>query len=202
MKELGLLKHVVPRAEAELIGFNAAIWTLSLTTLGAVDGPRWPEPGPVSFPLALATLLHRIGKRLVGIECRRLKLSNAESERIAWLVDKQQYLRDAPTMRLSKLKPILVHPGIGELLALHRAIAIASAQSLEHVEYCERMLRETPSEELNPPPLLTGDDLLALGWKQGPLFKKVLDAIREGQLEGELRSRDDAIRLAESSKDK
>ena len=40
---------------------------------------------------------------------------------------------------------------------------------------------KTPPEELNPPPVVTGDDLIELGWKQGPLFKTVLDAVREAQ---------------------
>src|SRR4029079_12822435 len=102
--------------------------------------------------------------------------------------------------RASRLKPILVHPGIGELLALHRADSIASARPTEHVEFCERGLRETPADELNPPPTLTGDDLLALGWERGPLFKKVLDAVREAQLEGKVRTKEEAIRLAAESR--
>ena len=62
------------------------------------------------------------------------------------------------------------------------------------------MLRDTPPEELNPPPVLTGDDLLKLGWSQGPLFKTVLDAVREAQLEGKVETKDQAIRLAEELK--
>ena len=101
------------------------------------------------------------------------------------------------TMRPSRLKPILVHPGIGELLALHRADALASGRPTTAVEFCERVLRETPADVLHPPPLLTGDDLIALGWEQGPLFKRVLDAVREAQLEGTIRTKEEAIRLAE-----
>ena len=56
--------------------------------------------------------------------------------RLCWLVEKHQYLAEAPTMRMSRLKPILVHPGIRELLDLHRADALASGKSLEHVEFC------------------------------------------------------------------
>ena len=88
-----------------------------------------------SFPLAFAALLHDIGKprvmgrkpdrytfhnhehvgrRLAGDICRRLKLSNAERDRVEWLVEKHQYLADAPRMRKAKLKRILVHPGIAE----------------------------------------------------------------------------------------
>jgi poly(A) polymerase len=229
MDELGLLRHVLPEVEAEMKGLpqgpptapTGDLWQHTLAVLDVLDGPRWPEPAPVSFPLAFAALLHDVGKkraavreadrytfhghehmgkRLAGIAGRRLKLSNAECDRVEWLVEKHQYLCDAPTMRASRLKPILVHPGIGELLALHRADSAASDRSTEHVEFCERMLRENTREELDPPPVLTGNDLLALGWKQGPLFKKVLDAVREAQLEGKARTKDEAVRLAEQQK--
>src|SRR5207244_3764091 len=126
--------------------------------------------GGVSFPLAFAALLHdigkprvfartadrytfhgheHVGKEMTGRIADRLKLSTVEKVRTAWLVEKHQYLADAPVMRASRLKPILVHPGIGELLALHRADALASGHSVEHVEFCERMLRDTPADELN-----------------------------------------------------
>jgi poly(A) polymerase len=229
MDELGLLRHVLPEMDAEMKGLpqglpaapTGDLWQHTLRVLEVLEGPRWPAPGPVSFPLAFAALLHdvgkkrsavresdrytfhgheHIGKRLAGGAGKRLKLSNAETERVLWLVEKHQYLCDAPTMRASKLKPILVHPGIGELLALHRADSVATGRSVEHVDFCERVLWETPAEELNPPPVLTGDDLLALGWEQGPVFKKVLDAVREAQLEGKAHSRDEAIRLAEELK--
>jgi poly(A) polymerase len=229
MDELGLLRHVLPEVENEMKGLpqgfpNAPtgdLWQHTLKVLEVLEGPRWPEAAPVSFPLAFAALLHdvgkkrsaareadrytfhgheHIGKRLAGAACRRLKLSNAESDRVEWLVERHQYLCDAPTMRMSKLKPILVHPGIGELVALHRADSVASGRSTAHVEFCERMLRETPPEVLNPPPLLSGDDLIARGWEQGPLFKTVLDAVRDAQLEGTIHTKDEATALAEELK--
>jgi poly(A) polymerase len=152
--------------------------------------------GLVSFPLAFAALLRPVGAETAAIICKRLRLSNAETERIVWLVWRHAELRDAPAMRLSKIKPLLVHPGINELLALHRAEAVAEGRSTEAVEFCERMLRETPPEALNPPPLLTGDDLRTAGLKPGPEFKRILAAVRDAQLDGRVRTRDEALRLA------
>ncbi len=169
-----------------------------------------------SFPLAFAAILHdvgksvvwarendkytfhgheHVGKRMAETIADRLRLSTAEKTRIAWLVEKHMYLADAPTMRLSKLKPILVHPGIGELLALHRADAVASGKSLDHVEFCERVLREMPPEELNPSPAVTGDDLITLGMKPGREFKRLLEAVREAQLEGRIRTKEQGLEL-------
>jgi poly(A) polymerase len=172
-------------------------------------------PG-VSFPLALAALLHdvgkprtvgrtpdrytfhgheHVGKRMAGVIAQRLRLSNAERVRVEWLVGMHIYLCDAPTMRRSTLKPVLAHPGIRELLALHRADALACGRSTEHVEFCERCLREWPPEELDPPPLITGDDLQANGLTPGPVFKRLLDAVREAQLEGTARTKAEALEM-------
>jgi poly(A) polymerase len=155
-----------------------------------------PSPAtrpPVSFPLAFAALLPHVGKDVAEAVADRLRLSNAEKGRVAWLVERRDALADAPTMRASKLNPLLVHPGIGELLALHRADAVAAGRDAEHVALCERVLRDTPPDELNPPPVLTGTDLLAMGLKPGPDFKRWLDAVRDAHLDGDVTTRDEAV---------
>lgn len=172
-----------------------------------------PEP---SFPLALAALLHDIGKRrtlgrtperytfyyhehvssrMASEVCLRLKLSNAERERVEWLVKKHQFLCDAPHMKLGKLKKMLAHRGIRELLALHRADALATDRDTAHVDYCERLLAEWSEADLNPPPLVTGHDLAELGLQPGPQFKRLLDAVRDAQLDGTTTTREQALDL-------
>jgi len=187
LDELGLLRHIIREVGP---GQDAGVWDHTLKMLAALEGP-------VSFPLALAVVLHWVGRRPAGAVCRRLKLSNVETARVEWLVGMGRSLGVARTLKPSRLYPVLVHPGIGELLAVHRADALASGWSMADVEFCEGLLRDTPIEVLNPPPLLTGDDLIALGWEQGPVFKKVLDAVREAQLDGTIATKEEAIRLAE-----
>jgi poly(A) polymerase len=173
---------------------------------------------PPSFPLALAALLHdvgkprtvgrtperytfysheHVGKRLASEICLRLKLSNDERERVEWLVEKHQILCDVRQMRTSKLKTLLIHAGIRELLALHRADALATNRGVDHVAYCEQLLRDWTAEDLNPPPLLTGHDLTRMGLEPGPLFKRLLDAVREAQLDGSIKNAREARELVE-----
>jgi poly(A) polymerase len=98
-------------------------------------------------------------------------------------------------MRTSKLKMILAQPGIHELLELHRADAMAWGRSTEHVDYCEKLLKEWSEMDLNPPPLLTGHDLARLGLTPGPIFKELLDAVREAQLDGTITCAREALDL-------
>ena len=174
-------------------------------------------PAP-SFPLAFAALLHDVGKprtvgrtpdrytfhghehvgrRMASVIGLRLKLSNEERERIEWLVEKHQILADAKQMRTSKLKVLLIHPGIRELLELHRADALASGKDTVHVEYCEQLLREWTTNDLDPDPLMTGHDLLRMGLEQGPLYKRLLDAVREAQLDGTIKTAKEAMEVVE-----
>ena len=175
-------------------------------------------PTDPTFTLAFAAFLHDVGKpsqrtfqhgrysfhnhEQAGAEiaermARRLKLSNAERERITWLVRFHQYLGEAKRLREAKLKRILAEPGIEELLALHRADALASTGDLQQVEYCEAYLRDQPTGPLNPPALLTGHDLVRHGLKPGPRFAVLLDQVREGQLEGRIRSKREALEWVE-----
>ncbi len=138
-----------------------------------------------------------VGARLAADIALRLKLSNEERERITWLVEKHQFLSDARQMRPSKFKTTLNHPCIRELLALHRADALASGHSTDHVDYCEFQLDCSTEADLNPPPLLTGHDLARHGLEPGPLFKELLAAVREAQLDGAIKTKTHALALVE-----
>jgi poly(A) polymerase len=212
--ETGLLAAILPPL-VELRGLfqgkpvqpEGDLWDHTLLVLSLLP----PNP---SFTLAFAALLHDVGKpftkvfqqgrygfhnhdqvgrRIAEELCQDLKLSNAERERIAWLVQYHQYLGEAKKLRESKLKRILAEPGIDDLLALHRADALASTGNLEHIDYCHYYLETQPSGPINPPPLVTGHDLARHGLKPGAQFKTLLEQIREAQLEGQLGSKREAL---------
>jgi tRNA nucleotidyltransferase/poly(A) polymerase len=152
---------------------------------------RLREP---TFPLALATLLQGVvtpaGVRAIGL---RWRLSNREVDRAAWLVEHCEALAGARQARWSRLQPLLIAPGIADLLALNEA---SGPELAGEAAYCRQLL-DRPREVLDPPPLLTGDDLAAHGIPPGPVYRTLLERLRAAQLDGEVRTIAEALALAE-----
>ena len=153
-----------------------------------------------SFELALATLLHSLPARPVAHDlCRRLKLSNDEIDRIVWLVAHQDDLTEAPSLSLARLKRTLAHPYRDDLISLTRVHRLALRADMQPVLFVDEYLARTPQTVIDPPPLITGDDLKSLGLKPGPDFKTLLDTIRDAQLNDQIITRDQALALASTS---
>lgn len=96
-------------------------------------------------------------------------------------------------MRPSTLKRLLRSDIFPDLLELHRLDCLASHRDLELFNYCSEQLEEIGEEELKPPRLLTGNDLIALGLKPGVQFGRILSEIEDLQLEGSLSTKDEAL---------
>ena len=173
-------------------------------------------PTHVSVPLVFAVLLHDIGKprtysldpaegRIrfnahdkVGAGMTRdimegLRFSRDEVEATVEAVDQHMVFKDVQRMRVAKLKRFMARPGFEEEMELHRVDCQSSHAMLDNYEFLHRKQEEFASEPLIPPPLVNGDDLIALGWKPGPKFKEVLDAVQTRQLEGTLTGREEAL---------
>ncbi len=212
--DLGLLAAILPPLvemkgvfQGKPVQPEGDLWDHTLLVLRLL-------PAHPSFPLAFAALAHDVGKpvtrshhhgrtsfhshdqagaRIADRLCRILRLSNSERERITWLVAFHQSLGEAKKLRESTLKHILTEPGIEELLALHRADALASTGDAAHVNYCEYYMRSQPAGPINPAPLLSGHDLVRHGLEPGSQFAVILEKIREAQLERRIHSKRDAI---------
>jgi poly(A) polymerase len=167
-------------------------------------------PTAHSFPLAFAALLHDVGKPVAKANdrgrsaahsaaaiaddlCRSLKLSTAERERVIWLVSHHGDLAEPRKQRDSKLKRILASAAIDELLSLERADALASTGNTDDVDYCRHYLEVEPAGPVNPPPLITGDDLVCHGLEPGAQFATLLEQVRDAQLDGQIRNKLEAL---------
>ncbi|MEI7866038.1 MAG: HD domain-containing protein, partial [Chthoniobacterales bacterium] len=173
-----------------------------------------PPDAPVS--VALSVLFHDIGKpptfryhkdedRIrfsghdrVGAEMtervmERLRFSRAETDRTVEAVRQHMVFKDVKNMRTAKLKRFMAREGFAEELELHRVDCTSSHGALDNYDFLKAKAEEFANEPLIPPPLVTGHDLMSLGWKPGPHFGPVLEAVQTAQLEGTLTTSEQAI---------
>ena len=172
-------------------------------------------PERVSTPLVFSVLFHDIGKpptflidetgriRFNGHESisasmtekifARLRFSNAETEATVVGVKNHMAFKDVQNMRVATLKRFLARPTIDDELELHRVDCQGSHGLLDNYDFLLRKREEFSNEPLIPPPLITGRDLIAAGLQPGPPFKKLLDSAQALQLEGGLKTREDAL---------
>ena len=99
-------------------------------------------------------------------------------------------------MRPSRLKRFLRMPDFKLHLELHRLDCLASHGLLDNYDFCLRSLQSLEQEELHPPRLFTGDDLIALGFTPGKVIGEILRALEDEQLEGRISSREEAAAYA------
>lgn len=151
-------------------------------------------PADAGFPLALAALLLPCVDAEKAMDvCRRWRLSNKEIELVGWLVQHHASLDNAAAMPWSKLQPFLVAEDIGDLLTLVETASPTGEQAAAH---CRQLLTQ-PRETLDPPPLLTGNDLLASGIPSGPRYKILLERIRDAQLDGIVHTKAEALAMVQ-----
>jgi tRNA nucleotidyltransferase/poly(A) polymerase len=133
-----------------------------------------------------------VGTRLAGEICKRLKFSNDETEQIEALVANHMKFKDVGLMRTSTLKRFVRLAKFDEHLELHRLDCLASHGNLSAYDAVRQFVSETPEEQVKPPRLLTGDDLNEMGYSPGPRFQPILRAVEDAQLEGVLRTKEEA----------
>ena len=213
LDETGLLHEILPEIEA-MKGVEQPPQfhpegDVFVHTLLLLD--NLPQPCPPT--LAWGALLHDVGKpptfrvadRIrfdghvdVGVKmaeeiCQRLRFSNDDTEEILALVQNHMRFAHATRMSQSTLKKFLRMPKFEQHLALHRLDCVGSHRNLATYDFVREKLNETQPQDMRPKPLLTGDDLIAAGYAPGPRFKEILGAVEDGQLEGKLRTREEAL---------
>jgi tRNA nucleotidyltransferase/poly(A) polymerase len=213
LDELALLVEILPEVSAmkgveqpENFHPEGDVFIHTLLSVSYLKNPSWV--------LAMGTLLHdvakpvtieerdgriryplheSVGADMAGKVCNRLKTSREEKGRIKWLVKRHLAFKDARKMRLSKLKRLLSHEDYPLLAEVSRVDALASTGDMADYDFCQQMRERFKEEELKPLRFLTGEDLIALGLTPGPIFSKVLTRVYDEQLEGEIRSKEEAL---------
>jgi poly(A) polymerase len=215
LRDTGLLAVLLPEVEAEAgvpqppeFHPEGDVFEHTRLALGQLRAP--------SVTLAMATLLHDVGKpptlvradriRFSGHDevgaafarsvMQRLRFPRRDTDRVVDLVGRHMVFNDVMKMREAKLRRLVADEMFPELLELHRADCAASHGDLSTHRWVRAFLDRLAGEPPVPPRLITGDDVVALGVAPGPRVGWVLRAVENAHLEGQVHTREEALALA------
>jgi hypothetical protein len=142
----------------------------------------------------IRTLLERPAVlRMVQAMRRALKISNEESDEMQGTLEGLAPLLADEPPSVATIKRFLSRPTAEASVDLMDAVA--GELQAERIAFLRQSFEELKGTETAPPPLITGDDLTAAGLKPGPVFKRVLDAVYDAQLEGRVGTKEQAMAL-------
>jgi tRNA nucleotidyltransferase/poly(A) polymerase len=218
LDKTGLLEDILPEvaamqgvAQPPEFHPEGDVWTHTLIML---EGLQSPSP-----TLALGVLLHDVGKpgtfrvadrirfdghvelgeRIAREILNRLRFSNSEIDQVIALIENHMRFSHVHQMRESTLKRMLRLPGFDEHLELHRLDCSSSHGHLDNYEFAKAKFEQSAPEELRPPRLVTGDDLIAAGYAPGPDFSRMLEVAEDAQLEARIQSKEEGLELVRST---
>ena len=137
--------------------------------------------------------IHFYGHEKVGAEMaekilQRLRFPKKQTEEIVTCVRHHMQFKDVKQMRKATLRRLLLRETFPLELELHRLDCLGSFGDLEHFNFLVEQAEALKQQPTIRPPLLTGDDLIALGVKPGKALGALLAEIRELQLADELKT--------------
>ena len=219
LRETGLLDHVLPELAATIHCAQSPDFhpegtvfqhlVLMLKHLPGDADPSLPwavllhdVAKPVTASVdALSGSIHFYGHERIGAEMaeqilQRLRFPRKQIDEISKAVLSHMQFKDVPQMRKSTLRRLLLRPTFPLELELHRLDCVGSHGRLDIYEFLVQQAKELEHQPQIRPPLLRGNDLLALGMTPGPAMGTLLAEARELQLQDGLKTRTEATRWA------
>ncbi len=179
LDESGLREEILPELE----------WTEHIErSLGFVN-----KGAEADF--AMGVLLHHTPVAGVQKIVDRLKFSRAEMQHIISLVENLPRFSEVRQMSIAKLKRFFRLNRFEDHVELEYIHSTVEGEDLGDVQHVRRKLAEWTEQDIFPQPLITGDDLIGMGFVPGPLFKDILTRIEDEQLDGRLTDRRQALDL-------
>jgi poly(A) polymerase len=185
-----MLEKMATNPPSPRSGFGAASAHPSLpwaVILHDIAKPATVERDPVTGKIHFYDH-EKVGAALAGRILQRLRFPKKQTDEIVACVRQHMQFKDVKQMRKATLRRLLLRETFPLELELHRLDCLGSHGALDHYEFLVQQAAELEKQPAIRPPLLTGDDLIALGVKPGPAMGALLAEIREKQLQDELKT--------------
>jgi poly(A) polymerase len=179
-----LILSMLPRGCSETLAFGALFHDIAKPQTLVVD----PDGRMTYYGHT------EIGGEVAANVLQRLRRPRSVQARVSYLVHNHLRMMMAPRMRRATLKRMLAEEGFDELLQLSLLDTLASGSALGFYHFCRRAIATMGAAEIHPPPLISGADLIEIGFVPGPSFKQILREVEDHHLDGTLKTRDDALR--------
>jgi poly(A) polymerase len=219
LRQSGLLEHVLPEIAATVTCKQSPDFHPEGTVFNHIRLMLQHLPEDADPCLPWAVLLHDVAKPVtasgepatgsihfyghekLGADMAeailgRLRFPRKQIEAVAHAVRYHMQFKDAMQMRKSTLRRLLMRPTFPLELQLHRLDCVGSHARLDVYDFLVAQAQELEQQPEVRPPLLTGEDLMALGMKPGPAMGALLAEIREKQLQDELKTKAQAKQWA------
>src|SRR5262249_50593495 len=147
---------------------------------------------------AMGVLLHETPASAVAKIVERLKFSRAEMHHVIALVENLPRFSEVQEMSIAGLKRFFRITRFEDHIELARIHSLAAHEDMTNVNYALHKRAQWRDQDISPPPFVTGDDLIAMGFVPGPTFKKILTMVEDEQLEGRLADRREALEFVQT----
>ena len=223
MADTGILQQILPevdrmRGVSQPPRFHPEgdVWQHTMIMLEMLSGETSPL---IDLALAWGVLLHDVGKPVSRTEdengihfyghvklgeaiaegiLQRLRFSRVQKDTVLNLIHHHMAFMNVQKMRPARLKRFLRMPDFHLHLQLHRLDCLASHGMLDHYDFCRHQLQNLEHEALHPPRLLTGHDLMAMGFTPGKLIGEILQTLEEEQLEDRIHNSEEAAAFVQT----
>ena len=130
----------------------------------------------------------KVGAVMAAEILERLRFPKKPAEEIVACVLHHMQFKDVMQMRPATLRRLLLRETFPLELQLHRLDCLGAHGDLSHYDFCVAQAEALKQRPEIRPPLLTGQDLIALGVRPGKAMGILLEEIRELQLADELQT--------------
>ena len=181
---LGMMAHPTP----------SAAWGILLHDVGKKDTFKIHPDGRIHFYGHEA-----VGAGMARRILQRFRASRELTELVSAGVRDHMRFTQSHLMRRSTLRKLLAEPSFKTTLEILRTDCASCHGKMDDYLFLLDFMTELHGEPAIPPPLITGNDLIALGYRPGPAMGKLLQKIQTLQLEGTLSSREEALDFLDHS---